>query len=198
MTTKEAREMGPEPHRTDVGPSDGTPRALGVSIDDIDDGWDVDERLATLWRAARLGPTVERLRRHVLQGGERSIDAGQFRALDAVAANGPCAVRELAVVMGLEPSSVTRAVAKLETAGWIEKNRSEHDQREVLVRLTESGREHHRFFVDRAIVIYQEIFVVFSDQERIVLADLLERMLKSTDAVLAAAPGPDPGGPEGD
>lgn len=196
--------MGPEPQRRDVGSPDGAPRALGVSIDDIDDRWDVDERLATLWRAARLGPTVERLRRHVLQGGERTIDAGQFRALDAVAANGPCAIRELAVVMGLEPSSVTRALAKLEAAGWIEKNRSEHDHREVLVRLTEAGRDHHRFFVDRAITIYQDIFVVFSDQERIVLADLLERMLKSTDAVLAAAPGPEAmseagaDGPEGD
>ncbi len=165
--------------------SDLPPRALHVPLDSIDDRWDVEERLATLWRAARLGPTVERLRRHILQGGERAIDAGQFRSLDAVAGHGPCAVRELAIVMDLEPSSVTRAVARLETEGWVEKNRSPHDQREVLVELTEAGREHHRFFVDRAFAVYQDIFVVFSGQERVVLADLLERMLKSTEAVLS-------------
>ncbi|MEL6986173.1 MAG: MarR family transcriptional regulator, partial [Actinomycetota bacterium] len=90
------------------------PRALSVPLDSIDERWDVEERLGALWRAARLGPTVERLRRHILHGGDRAIEAGQFRALDAVAAHGPCAVRELAVVMGLEPSSVTRAVARLE------------------------------------------------------------------------------------
>lgn len=171
-------------------------RALGVNLDDIDEGWDVEERLAALWRAARLGPTVERLRRHVLQGGQRSIEAGQFRALDTVAAHGPCAVRELATIMGLDPSSATRAVAKLEAAGWIEKNRSEHDHREVLVRLTGPGREHHRFFVERAFALYQEIFVVFSGQERVVLADLLERMLKSTDAALAASITPEFDGEE--
>ncbi|MGI9597668.1 MAG: MarR family winged helix-turn-helix transcriptional regulator, partial [Acidimicrobiales bacterium] len=107
------------------------------------------------------------------------------RALDSVAAHGPCAVRELAVVMGLDPSSVTRALAKLETSGLVRKRRGDHDQREVLVELTERGVEEHQYFVDRAYEIYEDIFVVFSPQERIVLADLLERMLKSSDAALA-------------
>lgn len=170
---------------SDDGSRRSTPRALAVDLSHIDEDWDVEERLALLWRSARLGPTVEQLRRHVLQGGERTIEAGQFRTLDSVAAYGPCMIRELAVVMGLEPSSATRAVAKLEAAGWVDKHRSEHDHREVNVQLTEAGAEFHRYFVDRASTIYQEIFVVFSNQERIVLADLLERMLKSTDAVLA-------------
>lgn len=160
-------------------------------LDSLDDGWDVDERLAALWRAARLGPTVERLRRHVLGGGDEAIESGQFRALDSVAANGPCAVRELAVVMGLEPSTVTRAIARLETNGLVRKHRAEHDHREVLVELTDEGARLHRYFVDRAYEIYEEIFVVFSAEERVLLADLLERMLKSTDVALAAADGPD-------
>ena len=160
-------------------------RTLSVTVDEIDDQWDIDEKLGALWRSARLGPTVERLRRHVLQGGERSIEPGQFRALDTVAAHGPAAVRELAVVMGVEPSTVTRATTKLEAAGLIQKRRAEHDQREVLVELTESGLELHQYFVDRASDVYQDVFAVFSTQERIVLADLLERMLKSSDAVLA-------------
>lgn len=172
--------------------ADRSARTLAIDLDDIGEDWDVEERLAALWRAARLGPTVERLRRHVLQGGEVTIEQGQFRALDTVAAHGPCAVRELAVVMGLEPSSVTRATAKLEAAGLIVKSRAPHDQREVHVGLTDLGRARHQFFVDRAHVVYEEIFEVFSDDERILLADLLERMLKSTDAALAVVdPPPD-------
>lgn len=165
-------------------------RTLAVAIDGIDERWDVDDRLAALWRAARLGPTVERLRRHVLQGGEQSIEAGQFRTLDAVAGNGPCAVRELAVVMGLEPSSVTRATTRLESNGLIAKRRAEHDQREVHIEMTPEGVRLHQYFVDRAYDFYEEIFAVFSGDERIVLADLLERMLKSTDVALAAADRP--------
>lgn len=163
------------------------PRTLSISLDGINDHWAVDERLAALWRAARLGPTVERLRRHVLQRGDRSIEAGQFRALDTVAAHGPCAVRELAVVMDLDPSSVTRAVSRLESADLIQKRRADHDHREVLVELTEEGRDLHTYFVDRAYDIYEEIFAVFAADERIVLAELLDRMLKSTDTALAAA-----------
>ncbi len=149
--------------------------------------WDVDAKLAGLWRAARLGPTVERLRRHILQGGQRSIEPGQFRTLDAIAAHGPCPVRELATVMDVEPSTVTRATGRLEADGWIAKHRGQRDQREALIELTDAGTEFHRTFVDRAYDTYQEIFHVFTDDERVLLADLLERMLKSTEHTLAPA-----------
>lgn len=167
-------EQGPQPRKT-----------LAVALDAIDDTWGIDDKVAALWRSARLGPTVERLRRHVLQGGARSIEAGQFRALDAVAANGPCPVSELATTMGVEPSTVTRATSRLEANGLIKKSRSPRDHRQVLLELTDEGSELHRFFVDRAFEIYQQIFAVFTTDERVLLADLLERMLKSTDLVLA-------------
>ena len=145
----------------------------------------LDHKVAALWRAARLGPTVERLRRHVLGGGSRSIEPGQFRALDAVAGHGPVTIRTLAEIMDVEPSTVTRAVVRLETDGLVFKRRAERDQREVLVELTDLGTARHQYFVDRAYRIYEEIFTVFDTSEREVLADLLERMLVSTDAALA-------------
>ncbi len=175
---------------TDADPDDPAndpqPRkTLAVALDAIGDDWAIDDKLAALWRSARLGPTVERLRRHVLQGGTRSIEPGQFRALDAVAAHGPCPVSELAMTMGVEPSTVTRATSRLEDAGLIKKSRAARDHRQVLLELTQEGAELHRFFVDRAFEIYQQIFAVFTTDERVLLADLLERMLKSTDLALA-------------
>lgn len=180
MSASRSADEGPENEPT-------RQRTLAIALDELNDDWDHDERLAALWRAARLGPTVERLRRHVLQAGPQSIEAGQFRALDSVAAHGPCAVRELAMVMGLEPSSVTRAIGRLEDKGLVRKRRAERDQREVLVELTDDGSRVHQVFVDRAYEIYEEIFTVFSDEERFVLADLLERMLKSSEAALNLA-----------
>ena len=147
--------------------------------------WDLDQKVAALWRAARLGPTVERLRRHVLQGGSQSIEPGQFRALDAVAGHGPATIRALSDIMDVEPSTVTRAIARLEAEGMVFKRRAARDHREVLVALTELGTARHQYFVDRAYRIYEEIFTVFDTGERAVLADLLERMLVSTDAALA-------------
>lgn len=152
---------------------------------DWGEDWDLDHKVAALWRAARLGPTVERLRRHVLGGGSQSIEPGQFRALDAVAGNGPATIRTLADIMDVEPSTVTRAVTRLETDGLVYKQRAQRDHREVLVELTDLGAARHQYFVDRAYRIYEEIFTVFDTSERQVLADLLERMLVSTDAALA-------------
>lgn len=146
---------------------------------------ELDERVATLWRAARLGPTVERLRRHVLQAGDVSIEPGQFRALDTIAAHGPCPIREIALVMDIEPSSATRAVARLEESGYVVKERAKHDHREVHVRLTSAGVNHHEIFVDRAFEVYEDIFVGFTNSEKLQLADYLERLLKATDAALA-------------
>ncbi len=164
--------------------SDARRRSDPTSTDWGDD-WDLDHKVAALWRAARLGPTVERLRRHVLQGGSQSIEPGQFRALDAVAGNGPATIRTLADIMDVEPSTVTRAVTRIETDGLVYKQRAERDHREVLVELTDLGAARHQYFVDRAYRIYEEIFTVFDTGEREVLADLLERMLVSTDAALA-------------
>ncbi len=160
-------------------------RTLAIDVDDIDESLAIDQKVAALWRSARLGPTVERLRRHVLRNGSRSIEAGQFRALDAVAAHGPVSVRDLAVIMDLEPSTVTRATTKLESADLVRKSRASHDHRQVLIELTDEGAELHGYFVDRAYEIYEEIFAVFSDDERALLADYLERMLKATDVALA-------------
>lgn len=171
--------QSPEPDR---------PRTLAHAEDD-GDGLDIDHKLAKSWRAQRLGPTVERLRRHILAGGDRQIEPGQFRALDAIAAHAPCPVRELALAMDVEPSTATRATTRLERQGLVAKRKGKHDQREVLLELTDRGVELHSYFVDRAFETYESIFAVFTLDERILLAELLERMLKSTEHVLAD---PDP------
>ncbi len=142
-------------------------------------------RLIALWRAIRLGPTVDRLRHHVLEAGEHRIDLNQFRILDAVAAHGPCPVRELARVLGVEPSTVTRSTNRLEGIGWLAKRRGDTDGREVLVGLSPEGAQLHRFFVTRALALYGDVLSAFSDEERSTLSNLLERLLSSTERSLA-------------
>lgn len=145
---------------------------------------DLDTRVAALWRAARLGPAVEQLRRHVLNGDERRIDGAQFRALEVIADNDPCPMRDLSRALDVNPSTVTRTVNQLAHKGLVTKSRAHHDHREISVSLTADGREAHRYFVDRAFQIYEQVFSVFNDTEKQLLASYLERMLAATDHAL--------------
>ena len=149
-----------------------------------DPGLDVDNRLAAVWRDSRLGPTVERLRQHVLRNGELTMEVAHYRLLHAMVDLGPSPMRELAMAVGASQSSVSRTVQRLESQGFVERTQNEVDLRSVLVSVTDEGRKVHDYLVDRAFDTYQEIFAVFTIHERDLLADLMERLLKSADATL--------------
>lgn len=73
-----------------------------------------------------------KLRRHGLR-------ATQFSILSALTLKGPTPVSELADLLGLERTTLTRSVALLERNGWVAVGRS-RDARERLLHITESGR----------------------------------------------------------
>ena len=73
----------------------------------------------------------EHLRPHGLR-------ATQFSVLAALAVKGPTRVVELAEMLGLERTTLTRSVALLQRDGWIGMVRSE-DQRERVLRITDEG-----------------------------------------------------------
>lgn len=75
----------------------------------------------------------DRLRPHGLR-------ATQFTILAALAQIGPALVTELADVLGLQRTSLTRSADVLEREGWIEEAPSD-DGRERPLRLTADGRE---------------------------------------------------------
>lgn len=75
----------------------------------------------------------EKLRPHGLR-------ATQFSILAALALKGPTPIRELADLLGLERTTLTRSAAVLERNGWISSGRSE-DARERPLDLTAAGRQ---------------------------------------------------------
>ena len=68
------------------------------------------------------------------------LRATQFSILAALALKGPTPVSELAWVLGLERTTLTRSAALLERNGWIEAAEST-DAREHPLRLTQAGRQ---------------------------------------------------------
>lgn len=73
-----------------------------------------------------------KLRRHNLR-------ATQFSILAALALAGPMPMGELAELLGLEHTTLTRSATFLERDGWVRTERSE-DGRKRPLRLTKSGR----------------------------------------------------------
>ncbi|GAA5064004.1 MarR family winged helix-turn-helix transcriptional regulator [Haladaptatus pallidirubidus] len=75
----------------------------------------------------------EKLRPHGLR-------ATQFSVLAALALKGPTPLGELADVLGLERTTLTRSANRLGDEGWVADAESE-DARERRLRLTPAGRE---------------------------------------------------------
>ncbi|WP_307853048.1 MarR family transcriptional regulator [Kitasatospora sp. RG8] len=66
------------------------------------------------------------------------------RALRVLADEGPLPVGRLAAGTETTPAATTQLVNGLEEAGYVTRERPEHDRRSTLVTLTPAGRERHR------------------------------------------------------
>lgn len=77
---------------------------------------------------AQAGVTIDRPAAYVL----RAVLARDGRA---------CSLQELAHELGIEAPSVTRKSQELEEAGYLKRERDEHDRRVVHLRVTASGRK---------------------------------------------------------
>lgn len=80
------------------------------------------------------------------------LRATQFSILAALAIRGPTPIGELADLLGLERTTLTRGAALLERNGWISSGRSE-DARQHPLRVTRAGRRK----VEAALPAWQEV-----------------------------------------
>ncbi len=73
-------------------------------------------------------------------GGFPSVSASEARALIELLAARGIAQGQLAALLGLEKSTVSRLAAGLERKGWLRRGRDEENQRYVRLYLTPEGR----------------------------------------------------------
>ena len=71
---------------------------------------------------------------------ELGITYPQYLMLAALAENNDLTIGAIAARLGLESSTVTPPVKRLEQAGFVQRKRSTTDERQVTVHLTASGR----------------------------------------------------------
>lgn len=93
--------------------------------------------------ASVLRISVMRLRRRLAaeRDPHNDLGIGQMAVLGALQAAGDCTIGALADIEKVKPPSMTRTVSCLEEGGHVRRRVSEHDKRQVLVELTDHGRE---------------------------------------------------------
>ncbi|MDR7300910.1 MarR family winged helix-turn-helix transcriptional regulator [Haloactinomyces albus] len=101
-------------------------------------GDEVDAITETVLTASRLLVGVSAKSVAAVAG---SISLPQFRLLVALGSRGPLKLVALAELLGVNPSTATRTVDRLVSAGWAERNSNPVSRREITVGLTKSGRE---------------------------------------------------------
>jgi DNA-binding MarR family transcriptional regulator len=125
-------------------------------------------------------------------GGLPAITASEARALTELLAAHGIAQGQLAALLGLEKSTVSRLAAGLESKGWIRRGRDEQNHRYVRLYLTPQGRA----VADRIWQAWQSrqarILAGLTAEERAGLATGLRGVLRGlvAEGLLAVPPPP--------
>jgi DNA-binding MarR family transcriptional regulator len=106
----------------------------------------------------------------------RRLDRAGYLVARTIDVNGPTSVIQLAQLLGLDGSTVTRQVGALASRHYVERHRDPHDGRAILVSLTEEGRrEMEAVRVARMRRLDQSV-AEWSPDDVQTLAELLERL----------------------
>ncbi len=140
-------------------------------------------RIGIAWVEMRRGASAASLRAYLF-GHEKPLEQGQMDALDLLARRDSRPMKELAARLHVDPSTATRAMQRLEADGLVERFTSPEDGRVVLVRITDVGLERHAHVAARRSVAMEQILSRFDADERALLADLLDKFVRTLDDVV--------------
>ena len=99
--------------------------------------------------------------------------------LNTLYVQGPMSARQLASEERLQPQSLTRIVKRLEEDGLIRRDRSQEDQRELIIALTKIGtRELDADLLERQRWLEQVVADALSEEDRALLGDVARLLLK--------------------
>ncbi len=161
-------------------------------MDPVLGGAELDQLLGVLLRMLSPGAVPPGSRPTGNDHAAGAVSASEARALTELLAAHGIAQGQLAALLGLEKSTVSRLAAGLESKGWIRRGRDEQNHRYVRLYLTPQGRA----VADRLWQAWQSrqerILAGLTAEERAGLALGLRGVLRglAAEGLLTAAPGP--------
>jgi MarR family transcriptional regulator, organic hydroperoxide resistance regulator len=117
---------------------------------------------------------------------ETVLTSNQASILDHLDLDEPMSLNGLASHMGVKASTMSIAVDRLVGLGYIVRDRSETDRRQVLLRLTLSGKQLSEAHSVLDFQRVQEMLGTLSETERKLGLDGLELIAKAAERYLAA------------
>jgi DNA-binding MarR family transcriptional regulator len=130
------------------------------------------------------------LRDYLYGTGEESLEQGQMDSLDLLARRPSWRMSDLAEALRIDPSTATRAVQRLVTAGLAVRTPNEDDGRVVMVEITDAGRSRHADVNARRGLLMTHMLSAFTPEERPVLAEMLDRFVAAVDEFVENLPRP--------
>ncbi len=132
----------------------------------------------------RLAVLSERVSRRLSVEYDRShgLAVAEWRVLVNLQHVGTASVRDIQAYTNLEKSRVSRAVARLETAGLVRKQTSKEDARLVAIALTDEGAETLQSIIPAATEIECQLLSGLSEEHRKVFFDVVEHFHRVLDA----------------
>jgi len=149
-----------------------------------------ERRVGIALREIRRGTAMLRLKTLILGDGDEAIELGGADTLALVSQGDGFRMSELADALRVDASTATRAVARLEKAGLVDRQTSPDDRRVVLVVPTSAGVSAQEAMLDRYDKVMGHICSDFADAELDALADLLDRLVAGIDSLPASADEP--------
>src|SRR5690606_19893788 len=92
----------------------------------------IAERIRSAWRGLRRAGSTGAVRAY-LYAPDAPLDVAQADALDLIVTNAPVRMNEVAALLRVDPSSATRAIAKLHDRGLVIRDPDPHDARAIRV-----------------------------------------------------------------
>lgn len=151
---------------------------------------DVVDHMARLWRELRRGASTAVVRDRMFGTGDEGIEPGHMDVLDLLQAESPRRMSDLASALRVDPSTVTRAIQRMEADGLVERSPSPDDGRGVRVAATDLGRQRWAEVAARRRDIVREVLIPLSEDDQRRLVELLDRFVTSLHLYVGVIPRP--------
>jgi len=154
-------------------------QGTGKQIDGIDVEFQFDLDVYTPYLLNRTGVRIADAFDHDLK--RHGINLQMWRIVAALWHSGQVRLSDLSHLTSIEISTLSRGVARLADKGYIERQKSGNDGREVRLQLSDQGRQMTARLIPMALQAESDLIRGFSPDEVKVLKNLLMRMYQNLD-----------------
>ncbi len=142
---------------------------------------DLVGRMATALRELRRRSATAVVRNRLFGTGDDAVEPVHVDVLDLLVRRDGWRMNELASALGVDPSTMTRTLQRMELAGLAMRAPHDRDGRVVTVHPTDSGRRCQRKVADRRREVVGQLLARFDAEERSHLVELVERFVRGAD-----------------